>query len=205
MHMLGYFPDSGAEPLATYLARAAQARLDRAERIVARLAELGAPVEMGDVLARARGNVGRPHIADALVAAGHCSSRRQAFDQYLHDRGPAYVGYVALEPTEALGMVRESGGVAVLAHPFSLGLSEGFLASAVQRLAARGLVGIEVHRPDQDAVMRRRYSRMAKAFRLVPCGGSDFHRPGDGRTPGGTGEPPLDPGTADLLWERLPA
>lgn len=205
LHMLGYFPTTSPQPLGDHLAAAHAARIDRAARMVANLAALGAPVALDDVLARAQGNVGRPHIADALVAAGHCSSRRQAFDQYLSDRGPAYVGYDAPTPTEALALIRASGGVAVLAHPASLGLPAGHLASAVQRLAARGLAGIEVHRPEHDAVRRRAYVRLARAFRLVPSGGSDYHRPGDGVEPGDTGDPPLDPGTADALLERAVA
>ncbi len=205
LHMLAYFPSPSPQPLGEHLAAARAARTDRAARIVDALAELGAPIDLGDVMARAGGNVGRPHIADALVAAGHCSSRRQAFDQYLGDHGPAYVGYDAPTPTEALALIRDSGGAAVLAHPASMGLPARHLTSAVQRLAARGLAGIEVHRPEHDAVRRREYARLARAFGLVACGGSDYHRPGDGVEPGDTGDPPLDPDAADALLERIPA
>ena len=202
MHMLGYFPGDPPGALMEHFAGAARRRRDRAGAIVARLAELGAPVDLDDVVARAPGNVGRPHIADALVAAGHCSSRRQAFDRYLSDRGPAYVGYDAPGPRAALALIRDAGGAAVLAHPASLGLPDGHLMSEVQRLAARGLAGIEVHRPEHDAVRRREYARLARAFGLVACGGSDYHRPGEGIAPGDTGDPPLDPGAADALLER---
>lgn len=199
MHLLGYFPAGVPAALTERLERLAAGRRERAARIVERLAELGAPIALDDVLVRAAGNVGRPHIADTLVDAGFASSRRQAFDQYLGDRGPAYVAYQTLGPVEAVRLVRACGGAAVLAHPASLRLGERDLRAAVQRLASAGLAGIEVHRPEHDGVQRREYARLAKSLRLVPCGGSDFHRPGDGVEPGDTGDPPLAADAVDLL------
>lgn len=199
MHLLGYFPAGVPQGLADRLAHLATGRRERAARIVERLAELGAPIRLDDVLARATGNVGRPHIADALVAAGHTSSRRQAFDQYLSDRGPAFVAYQTLGPVDAVRLLRSCGGIPVLAHPASLRQGERELRATVQRLAAAGLAGLEVHRPEHDGVQRREYARLAKSLRLVPCGGSDFHRPDDGADLGDTGDPPLPPDTIDLL------
>lgn len=203
MHLLGYFAEPAPPQVCRYLEAAGQRRRDRAEEIVARLAALGVPVDFDEVCAQAAGNVGRPHIADALVAAGHCSSRADAFRRYLNDHGPAYVGYEALTPVEAIRLIRDDGGVAVLAHPYSLGVRPGELMSAVQRLAARGLGGIEVHRPEYDAPQRRRYARMAAAFRLLGGGGSDFHGPGRGYALGNTGDPPLPAAAADRLQEAL--
>lgn len=205
MHLLAYFTEAAPEPLTGRMAELARGRRERAARILERLADLGAPITMEDVLEHARGNIGRPHIADALVARGYASSRVQAFDRYLSDRGPAYVGYQTLGPVDAVRMVRASGGAAVLAHPQSLRLGERDLRAFVQRLAAAGLAGIEVHRPDHDGPQRREYGRLARSLRLVPCGGSDFHRPGEGLEPGDTGDPPLPEGTADLLLHGVDA
>lgn len=201
LHLLGYFPAVPGEPLRSRLTALAESRRGRAARIVARLAELGAPVDLDEVLASAAGSVGRPHIADALVRAGYASSRTNAFDRYLSDRGPAYVPYDRLTPVDAIRLVRDSGGVPVLAHPASLGMSDRHLQSFVHSLASAGLAGIEVHRPDHGPEQRRQYGRLARSLRLVPCGGSDFHRPGDGVEPGDTGTPPLPP---DTLGRLLP-
>src|SRR4029077_299062 len=135
MHLLAYLPAAGAEPLATrireigdYRAGRNQriaARVDetcraaRNQRIVARLDELGYAIEWEDVARRARGRVGRPHIAAALVDAGHVASVQEGFDRLLGDDPPAEVDAGSLGPEEAVGVVAASGGAAVLAHPYS--------------------------------------------------------------------------------------
>ncbi len=205
LHLLGYFPGDAPEAFTDRLHGLAESRRGRAARIVARLAELGYPVDLGEVLGSASTSIGRPHIADALVRAGHVRSRTEAFDRLLHDRGPAYVGYDRLTPEQAIRMVRDGGGAPVLAHPGSLGLPARHLDAYVQGLAAAGLVGIEVHRPEHTGEERRRYGRLARVHGLVPSGGSDFHRPGDGVEPGDTGDPALPADTLDRLLERAAA
>ncbi|HWH14080.1 MAG TPA: PHP domain-containing protein [Miltoncostaeaceae bacterium] len=205
MHLLGYLPADAPEPLASRLRAFREGRRGRVARMVERLEALGAPVDLDDVLQRAAGSVGRPHVADALVDAGHVASRAEAFERYLGDRGPAYVAYDRLAPEEAVRLVRASGGVPVLAHPASLRMGERHLRSFVQRLGAAGLAGIEVHRPDHDVVQRREYGRLARTLGLLPAGGSDFHRPGDGPEPGDTGPVPLPAETAARLLAPLVA
>ena len=199
MHLLGYFPGPRPEPLAQRLTGLRAARAERAERIVGRLAALGAPVSMADVASRAAGPIGRPHIADALVAAGYARDRQDAFERYLADGGPATVPHQGLEPEEAIRLVTFSGGAAVLAHPASLRMEPRPLAAFVRRLRDMGLAGIEVHRPDHTPERRGTLADLARRAGLVACGGSDFHRPEEPLRPGDTGDPPLPPDTIDRL------
>ncbi len=160
---------------------------------------LGAPIDFADVARRAAGAIGRPHVADALVAAGHARDRQDAFDRFLADEGPAWVPHAGLEPREAIAMVRDSAGAAVLAHPASLRMSGRDLASFVRRLVGWGLAGIEVHRPEHTPERRASYAELAHRNRIVAAGGSDFHRPEDAVRPGDTGDPPLPLDTIDRL------
>lgn len=202
MHLLGYFREAAPEPLAARLDALRAAREERARRIVERLGELGAPVAFADVAGRAAGAIGRPHVADALVAAGHARDRQDAFERYLADGGPAWVPHEGLTPRQAIDLVRDSGGAAVLAHPASLRLSTRELAGFVRRLAGWGLAGIEVHRPEHTSDRRAAFAELAHRNRIVASGGSDFHRPEDPLRPGDTGDPPLP---LDAIERLLPA
>ena len=198
-HLLGYFSASAPRPLADRLQEMLARREDRARKILDRLDALGAPVEWDDVRARAQGAIGRPHIAEALVAAGHVPDRQTAFDRYLGNRAAAFEPSRGLDANEAIDLVRASGGAAVLAHPFSLALGRRQLTATIQRLAARGLAGIEVHRADHLPDQFRTLHALAGRHDLIPCGGSDFHRNGEWRNLGATGRPPLPPDTPARL------
>ncbi|HSJ73404.1 MAG TPA: hypothetical protein VK904_03735, partial [Miltoncostaeaceae bacterium] len=115
------------------------------------------------------------------------------------DGGPAAVPHRGVTPEEALALVAESGGAAVLAHPASLRMDGRALSAYVGRLAGAGLRGIEVHRPDHTPERRDAYAALARRHALVATGGSDFHRPGEGLRPGDTGTPPLPPDAVDRL------
>ena len=201
MHLLGYFADPAPEPLAGRLAELRAARAVRARRIVERLVALGAPIDYADVAARAAGAIGRPHLADALVAAGHARDRQDAFERYLADGAPAYVAHESLEPREAIRLVADSGGAPVLAHPASLRMGARELAHFVRRLTGWGLRGIEVHRPEHTPERRATLAELAHRNRIVASGGSDFHRPEDPLRPGDTGVPPLPLDAIDRLLE----
>ncbi len=203
MHLLGYFGDPAPGPLMDALGELTAMREARMRRIVARLGELGVHLAWEAVRSRAAGQLGRPHVAAALVAAGYADSIEQAFDWWLADGGPAHVPSQGLDPVAAVRLVRESGGAAVLAHPGSLGLSPRHLTSFVQRLAATGLAGIEVHRPEHTPDQYDAYRRIARGLRLVDSGGSDFHRPDGPFAPGDTGTPGVPSDAADQLLERM--
>ncbi len=138
-HLLGYFPGPGEpEPLAGAPRRAARGPRDRGR--TAWSSAWPRPARRSsfdDVSARAAGAIGRPHVADALVAAGHARDRQDAFDRYLADGGPGFVPHEGLQPREAIALVADSGGAPVLAHPASLRMPERELAGL--RAAARRL------------------------------------------------------------------
>ena len=202
LHLLGYFRDPAPRPLVERLAQLRAAREERARAMVERLVAAGAPISFDDVAARAAGPIGRPHLADAVAAAGHARDRQDAFDRFLADDGPAFVPHRALAPEEAVRLVADSGGAAALAHPASLRMAPDRLASLVARLASAGLRGIEVHRPDHTPERRDAYAALARRHGLVATGGSDFHGPEEELRPGDTGTPPLPPDAIDRL---LPA
>ncbi len=201
MHLLGYFREFEPQPLVGELGAMRARRADRARLIVARLNELGVALEYADVEALAAGTVGRPHVAEALVAAGHVGDRQEAFDRYLADGGPAHVGHAGLTPTQAVRLVADSGGAPVLAHPASLSMEDGALEQFVRQLGDAGLLGIEVYRRDHGSSHRRQFARLAQRFGLVACGGSDFHRPEADRL-GDTGEPALPTDVPERLGVR---
>lgn len=188
VHVLCYFVEDGDGPLQQELRALRQDRRRRNEALVARLADLGVPVSWEEVVAEAGGEegVGRPHFARILVRHGAAHDVQDAFDQWLADSGAAYVPKARLDAADVARLARASGGVAVLAHPLSLGLEPAVLASVVGELAEAGLSGIEAvygnYQPDE----RRMLSAMAADAGLVATGGSDFH---------GTFKPDLSVGT----------
>jgi predicted metal-dependent phosphoesterase TrpH len=177
MHILGYFIDFASGKLAARLAVLKQARKERNPKIIAKLNALGLGITMEQVeRLSGGGQVGRPHIARALMQSGYVSTMQQAFDIYLKNGGKAYVAKYRFPPPEALAMIREAGGVPVLAHPFTLGMgSAAALKELLLDLKANGLAGIEIfyadHSPEQEAM----YLKLARELGLLITGGSDFH------------------------------
>ncbi len=181
VHLLGYFLDPDNAALRTEVERIRDDRLTRGNRIVSKLQELGYELTMDDVRAHAVGArvIARPHIARALVAKGYISAVRDAFTQELiADGGRADVSKVAFSPVEAVGLVRQAGGCAVLAHP-AVGHHDGPAGSIpfelIDELRTAGLAGIEVEHPDHPPLVRDQLRILADELDLVPTGGSDFH------------------------------
>jgi hypothetical protein len=179
LHVLGYFVDPEAAPLRAHVESATGARVARIEVMISRLGEAGIPVEMASVLAQAgpeRGVLGRPHLAMALVEAGHVRSLDEAFERFLGDGLPAFVPTALLEPAEGVQLVLAAGGVPVWAHP------PGDLVDTVlPQLVAAGLRGLEVYRPLSAPRQVRRLESVARSAGLVVTGGSDWHGPDRGR------------------------
>lgn len=171
LHILGYFIDSLSESLLTRLALFRDERRQRALAIMERLRELGVPVDDQAVFAAAEpGVVGRPHVAHALVRAGHVPSVDAAFQQYLGARGSAFVHRPALHSEDAIACIREAGGASVLAHP-----GAHLPLTLVERLATAGLDGIEVWHPVHGQNAVRHWREVAQKLGLIASGGSDFH------------------------------
>jgi predicted metal-dependent phosphoesterase TrpH len=176
LHMLAYLFDPDRPELAAELARIRDDRVLRARAMVDKLAGLGVDISWEQVAAIAgEAVVGRPHIARAMAASGAIASPREAFTRdWIADGGRAYVDRYALDPARAIGLVREAGGVAVLAHPRA-GRDTWVTDEQVTRLAAAGLAGVEVFHPDQSDAERARLLALASGLSLVATGGSDDH------------------------------
>lgn len=173
VHILGYDFDVQDAAFQSRLAGFRHIRLQRGREIVERLAELSVPVSWENVLALANGGaVGRPHIARALVQAGHVGSVEEAFELYLRNGGPADVARPKLSPEEAITLIHQAGGAAVLAHP---GLLPDY-GAMIERLAPAGLDGVEIMHPANAASTRQNLQGLAARHSLIITGGSDFHR-----------------------------
>ena len=159
------------EELDRHLVGFRDARRVRAEHIVERLNALGIPITMAAIEGQAAGGaIGRPHVARALVLGGWVADHRDAFDRYLGAGRPGYVGKPRLEIAEAIRLVHEAGGIAVLAHP-----GAECTRQRLEQLAGLGLDGIEVKHPSHSPAGIVRLERITEELGLVPSGGSDWH------------------------------
>ncbi|WP_035295742.1 PHP domain-containing protein [Brevibacillus thermoruber] len=173
IHVLGYFVPYDDAAFQEKLRGLRETRHERNKLMIARLRELGIPITLESVYRRKKGedkNIGRPHIAEELMELGVVGSIDEAFAKYLGREGAAYVNPPRISPQEAITLIQEAGGAAVLAHP---GLYDD--DELVRELIAFGLDGIEVWHPDNDAADRERYRTWAEEHGLVMTGGSDFH------------------------------
>ncbi|MBD2083545.1 PHP domain-containing protein [Trichocoleus sp. ST-U3] len=178
LHILGFYPDEQKlrEPLGDRL----EGRKRRSQQMIAKLAELGYPVqlpEFGVGMAP-----GRPHIATALVKAGYFQSSREAFDRLLGDDKPAYVHYEKFSIVEGIAMLRSCGAVPVWAHPYLF--RGGNVAEVLKELVAAGLMGVEVYHPNHSAKEIQNLKKLCAEYGLLMTGGSDYHGPSpDPKTP----------------------
>jgi predicted metal-dependent phosphoesterase TrpH len=205
-HLLGYFGEPAPPALMARMDEIAGSRERRNAEIYARLASLGVPVDEADVRARATGRVGRPHIAAAMVAAGHVAGIGEAFDRYLGADAPAYVAAGAIDPVEAVRLVKAAGGVSSIAHPGSLRLDPAELRELVAALVPAGLDAIEAYRGDTPVSEQEAYAALAEQQGLLATGGSDYHGPAleeYGRVLGSCGEPGPDPAALTGLLDRI--
>ena len=171
-HLLGYFTSVDQPRLQTQLTAYREGRMQRGRTMLAKLADLGMTLRWERVLEIAgEAAVGRPHVAQALVEEGHVDSVRDAFDRYLHTGGPADARREKLPPEEAIALVRECGGVVVLAHPNFLPDA----AAALPGLVAAGLQGMEVYYKNFTTEQVQTYAALADSHGLVHAGGSDYH------------------------------
>jgi len=178
LHLLAYLFDRNDAALLAEMERTRSGRVSRAEIMVAQLATRY-PITWPQVQRHASGGtIGRPHIADALVASGVVSSRDEAFDRFLHSRSPYYVPHVAPEPVHAVRLVRAAGGVAVFAHPGAQARGAVVPDSLIGEMAAAGMLGLEVAHRDHDEPTRTRLRALAGELGLLVTGSSDYHGTG---------------------------
>lgn len=197
VHVLGYLFDPLDDALIAETDRIRGDRIGRAERIVR---SIGRDYDLSweDVLAQTTldATVGRPHIADALVARGIVRDRTEAFDGILHPREGYYEPHYAPDPLTAVRLITDAGGVAIIAHPVTVGRDRMMPVPFIEKLIAAGLGGFEIDHRENTESGKKTLRAIVEKHDLIVTGSSDYH---------GTGKPNL-PGentTSDGMVARL--
>jgi predicted metal-dependent phosphoesterase TrpH len=171
-HILGYFIDYKSPDLAKTLERFRNSRVVRAQAMVAKLRDMGINIKWERVQEIAgNASIGRPHIARAMMEKGYIGAVKDAFDGYLEHGGPAYVEREKMTPSEAVELIIASGGLPVLAHPFTVQKPE----ELIEELVARGLAGLEIYYKNYNEDEMERLFKVARKYNLIATGGSDYH------------------------------
>lgn len=188
VHMLGYMVEHRDPEFNRRLAGLRENRVERIHAMVEKLKDQGVTLPPESVFKlSAGGTVGRLHMARAMVAEGIVKNIYEAFNKYIGDRCPSYVAHFKLTPAEAIALVREFGGIPVLAHPYVLRRDE-----IIPVLAGEGLGGIEVYYPEHTQSMINFYRNEALRLHLLMTGGSDYH---------GAAKPNVSLGEIDVPYE----
>ncbi len=198
VHMLGLLFDGSNTQMQVMLEETRDSRIPRMRKMIALLNDAGIAISMEDVeQAKPEGaTLGRPHLADALVARGFIKSRDEAFQGLLNNDSQFYVAHLAPTPEVAIRQIRAAGGVAVIAHAFASHRGATLTPSDFAPLVTAGLNAIEVDHRDHSSAERESLRLIARELNLVMTGSSDYH--GTGKL-NELGECTTDPGE----WERL--
>jgi len=171
-HILGYFIDYTAPKLLVKLEEMRNSRRGRAQKMIAKLRNLGINIDWQRVQEIAgSGSVGRPHIAQAMLEKGYISSIKEAFTNYISRNGPAYAEREKMTPAEAVAMILQAKGLPVLAHPFTTNDPEAMIVE----LKKAGLVGIEAYYDGYTADKVNQLVDLANKYNVIATGGSDYH------------------------------
>ncbi len=183
IHIVALFVDENNAAFNASLAERQEARRSRGEQLARRIVEAGYPLDLDAVRADVGDGVwGRPHLARALVRAGHAASMDDAFDRFLGSSHPWFVPYEKWPAVEVVRAVREAGGVTSIAHAVWYKKAD----AAIRALAAAGLDAVEVYHPDHGPAEEARFGALADELSLLRTAGSDFHGTPEGRkVPGG--------------------
>ncbi len=200
VHLLAYLFDPTDAHIVAETQRIRSARLTRAEQMVKRIG-LDYALTWADVAAQTTpdATVGRPHIADALVARGHALTRSEAFAGILHWKSGYYQPHYAPDPLTAVRLVRAAGGVPVIAHPATRGVADIMSETALAELAEAGLFGLELGHRENQPEPTRALAVLADRYGLAVTGSSDYH--GTGK-PNRLGENTTRPEVLDRLIEQ---
>lgn len=171
IHILGYLIDYERQDLKDRLEFLRKNRIERIYKILDKLQEMGLRLEAETVFDIAKqGTVGRLHIARAMVKQGLVSSIQEAFKKYIGDKCPAYVCNFRFSPLDAIKLIKDVGGIPVLAHPYTLNRDD-----SIPKFIDYGLMGLEVYYPEHTQGMVNFYLDLAKKYNLLVTGGSDCH------------------------------
>jgi len=171
IHILGFFLDLHSPSLLKAMEVLCQSRVNRMRRFVERLTEAGVHVSLEEVLEYAGpGTVGRPHLAQVLVARGYAGDEREAFRRYLVPGASTYVPRQHIQASQAIEIIRSARGVPVLAHPAKANPPE-----TMKEMVRLGIMGVEVYHPEQPPEQERLLLAFAREHNLLVTGGSDYH------------------------------
>ncbi len=176
MHILGYYIDPDSELLNGTLKNLQKLRDDRNHKIIEKLREHGVDITYEEVEKVAGGQIGRLHISRILIEKGYAADIQSAFKKFLTNGAPTYIPKVRLEPPKAIELIKNSGGIPVLAHPCTLGLDDfSDLEKLFRELKESGIEGIEAYYSDHSKEFTNFCVKMAEELNLLVTGGSDFH------------------------------
>ncbi|MEZ0536266.1 PHP domain-containing protein [Caldicellulosiruptoraceae bacterium PP1] len=176
MHILGYFIDVNNNKLIDNLLLLESFRHQRNPKIVEKLQQLGYNITIDEIIEVAKDSIiGRPHIAQVLVNKGYFNSPKEVFEKLLSFGKPAYVKKDKLKPFEAINILKESGGLAILAHPYKFLYLEEGVENVFEELKLYGLDGIEAIHSEHSDIETKKLIELANRFSFLITGGSDFH------------------------------
>ncbi len=175
-HILGYGIDIEDRALNQSLEKFQRAREDRNPKIISRLNNAGVAISMNEVIQEAGGGlIGRPHIANLLLKKGYVISIKDAFNKYLAKGELAFVDKYRIDCENAIKLIKNAGGIPVLAHPVTLGMEFSEIENFLKKLIKLGLLGIEAYYTNHSPEQTERYCQLADKLGLLVTGGSDFH------------------------------
>ena len=204
VHILGLLFNSSNTELIDTLEKTRENRFGRMEKIIAKINEAGIEISMSEVLEQLSdgATLGRPHLADALIKKGVVASREEAFTQMLHNHSKYYVSHYSPTPEAVIKLIKDAGGVSVIAHPMASHRGRTISLDTFGSLIQAGLDGIEVDHRDHSAEEKTQLISLAKESKLVMTGASDYH--GNGKL-NSLGEYTTEPAQWQKLEERANA
>ncbi len=171
VHLLGFFIDPGDPALQRHLAEQQARRVARVHEMVRKLQRIGVRIEAEEIFKVAGdGTVGRPHVARVLLKHGYVSTLSEAFSRYIGPDNPGFVPGSPLSPAQVIRVIRQAGGVPVLAHPVYLKRDP-----LIEAFVRDGLAGLEVYHSGHTPDLVRHYEQLADQLHLLKTGGSDYH------------------------------
>lgn len=181
IHILGYFIDWQKSSFVKRIEGFSRVREERARKILRKLKECGIELSEQELFELSgSGSVGRLHIARLLVKKGAVRSVTEAFEKYIGNNKPCYVKKFKLSPKEAVGMIKEAGGIAILAHPKTICRNNSSLEEIIMPLLKEGIEGIEAYYPEHTTEDEKNLKALAGKYKLFITGGSDCHGLGKG-------------------------
>jgi 3',5'-nucleoside bisphosphate phosphatase len=177
-HILAYFPfQPPADEFLSWLNDTRRERTSRNQKLIASLQANDVDITLAEVEAKGRTLTGRPHFARVLVDKGYAKSLQDAFNRFLGEEAPSYVHRESLTTPETIALVRQGGGIPVIAHPIRLGMHRSAERMFLEEAKTAGLLGLEVYHSEHSPELQQYYLRLAGELNLLPTGGSDYHGP----------------------------